>query len=534
MDFIKQWHEATDNETGKPAMLLETASGQYYPQDVAQKMIASGQIRPQNIPGQVKGIALKARTPEEAVSISKENEAEQNRVNLAHLSKVAAPVSEGGFGYDPGTLKQVIGQMPGGVAETPEGQKVIERQTGQVQAIKGPLEDTQKRMDFLFGPETKAAFSRAKEGEQEASQTEPTPTAIKYREPTGLESRTMQLGEDVMRGVPMEGVNKSLEDAQKQEQLFGGKKELAIMGYENKKNKLKEESTPFDSVKDKYDFATAQYVAENNVPVSQWIKLSSLRNADAGSRKRMLSTILNINPGYNWNESEFAFTGGKSTASTEGRLTPGIIKKEGELAHTKALAQVEPDVMEAKIIQMARANTAKTLNNQRAAAQRAISTFDDALNKSNGKYENIPNWMYRDLASDYAKLLVSSGQIAEGSVDKVMQASAQGDLSKMWNYITGETETTPPQDVLKLMHDRIKALGIDVDKQLANMVSGENEPITSNPETAPQNPLERTHKIKPIKPPKKEAAIPTLSPEEAKAHPEIKRFKGTNGKTYNR
>jgi hypothetical protein len=478
---------------------------------------------------------MKARTPEEAIQITNANQTAQNKVNLAHLSQAAAPVSEGGLGYEPSTMKSIISKMPGGVAETPEGKAVVERQGEQVQGIKAPLEDTQKRMDFLFGPATTAAFARGKEGEQQAAmppkEGESAPKSINFREPTGLENRTMQLSQDVVRGVPMTDINKGLEDAQKQEQLFGGKKELAQMGYENKKNKLKEESTPFDPLKDKYDFATAQYVAENNVPVSQWIKLSSLRNADAGSRKRMLSTILNINPDYNWNESEFAYAGGKSTATTEGKLTPEIIKKEGQLAHVKELAKIEPDVLEIKIAQRARENTAKTLNNQKQAAQRAISTFDDAL-KDNGTYENIPNWMYRDLASDYTKLLVSTGQIAEGSVDKVMQASAQGDLSKMWNYITGGTETTPPQEVLRLMHDRIKALAVDVDKQLANQVTGENNPISSSEADRPANPLAPKHgKATPIKLPKT-TELPIYTPEQARTLPPGTKFKGTNGKTY--
>ena len=121
------------------------------------------------------------------------------------------------------------------------------------------------------------------------------------------------------------------------------------------------------------------------------------------------------------------------------------------------------------------------------AAQRALSTLDDAYDKSSGSYKNVPDWMYRDLASDYAKILVASGQISEGGVDKIMQKSAKGAVVEIYNRLTGDTKTTAPEKVLTLLHDRIKALNTDLDKQYYNQTSGSNIPINSNENTNPLN-----------------------------------------------
>jgi hypothetical protein len=183
-----------------------------------------------------------------------------------------------------------------------------------------------------------------------------------------------------------------------------------------------------------------------------------------------------------------------------GKLRPTIIKKKaeqaGEIRHASELAALEEDVLNPKIEKTARQQAAATLLKQRMAGQRAISTFDDALNEF-GDYENIPNWMYRDLASDYAKMLVATGQIAEGSVDKVMQMSAKGLVVELWNFVTGDTETTAPQKVLALMHNRIKALTTDVEKQYYNQIKGKNIPINSDEST---NPLKPVEPVKPVKP----------------------------------
>lgn len=180
-----------------------------------------------------------------------------------------------------------------------------------------------------------------------------------------------------------------------------------------------------------------------------------------------------------------------SHARKSGSLSPDIIQKEGEKAGVVAgaseRARLAPDIVSGKVEKSARTQTAAVLDKQIMAAQRAVSTFDDALDKA-GDYQNIPGWMYRDLASDYAKVLQSTGQLAEGAVDKVMQKSLKGDIVGAWNYATGDTKTTAPQDVLRLMHDRIKALNTDLQKQYWNQAKGTNLPINSDESTNPLRP----------------------------------------------
>jgi hypothetical protein len=250
-----------------------------------------------------------------------------------------------------------------------------------------------------------------------------------------------------------------------------------------------QQATPFEAGSD--EFRIAQVIADQNVPVSQWRLLWSGLAKNAADKPRMLSTVLSLKPDYEWNQNEFDFAAGKSEANVMGRTTPRAIGGQASLTHAKAMAQQSPDVQAAKVEAQARGQSAKTLNNQLQAAQRAVSTFKDALNKY-GQFENIPQFLYRDLASDYAKILMATGQIAEGSVDKVMQASLAGDIVKAYNYATGDTKTTAPQKVLQLMYNRISGLQTDIEKQLSNQVSGGNMPISSDASTAPENPLSPT------------------------------------------
>lgn len=185
---------------------------------------------------------------------------------------------------------------------------------------------------------------------------------------------------------------------------------------------------------------------------------------------------------------------------------PGFNKASGpaRLALTEVATEINPPVFDdsgnliggfnpkgfgisRKVEDQSRSGAGVVLNKQRMAAQRALSTFDDAYDKTKGTYQNIPDWMYRDLASDYAKILVASGQISEGGVDKIMQKSAKGAVVNLYNFVTGDTKTTAPDKVLTLLHDRIKALNTDLDKQYYNQVKGANINVNSNPKTNPLN-----------------------------------------------
>jgi hypothetical protein len=165
------------------------------------------------------------------------------------------------------------------VHNTPEGKGALEQYTKMAKPLQDKSAETQKQIDFLSGPATRAAFAPAKEAEQQynalpeaqrspeaasdaaqkdfLSKSEPTtmanvdqqyddtlqagqkaanavPTGISFRPPTGAEERTLALSQQALSGSPMKDVYTGLEDAGKQEQLYGNKKELAEMQYANK------------------------------------------------------------------------------------------------------------------------------------------------------------------------------------------------------------------------------------------------------------------------------------------------------------
>jgi hypothetical protein len=237
------------------------------------------------------------------------------------------------------------------------------------------------------------------------------------------------------------------------------------------------------------DRKLAEYFVDNNVPLDLAYSTYSGFSGKSGKRDALLSTMIDIanekGIAYDPGDAKAGFAEKVSKGQRLGALSNDVITKEGDLTHTRAMANLSPDVQTGKIEQQARGQTSKTLNTQRMAAQRALSTFDDAYDRLTNKHENIPDWMYRDLASDYAKILVSSGQISEGGVDKIMQKSAKGAIVNIWNYATGDTKTTAPEKVLTLLHDRIKALNTDLDKQFYNQTKGENITVNSDESTNP-------------------------------------------------
>jgi hypothetical protein len=283
--------------------------------------------------------------------------------------------------------------------------------------------------------------------------------------------------------------------------LSGAPKEISSAMIAQKRADVQNSSPELTDVQKEL----AEWAVKNNQPFSSVLGGLGFgsKNIDRlGLKNYMIQYGRSIGKEYNDVEAQAALTGARTSASQ--------------------YAQTNPEIQTRKIGAQARGQTAKTINNQRAAAQRALSTFDDALNQYSGNYEQIPQWMYRDLASDYAKILQATGQIAEGSVDKVMQASLQGDLKRAWNYATGEQVTTAPSGVLKLMHDRIRALGTDLDKQYYNQVQGENLPITSDESTNPLAPI-------PVKPPAASGAIDKLKAKAAGGDPKAQSYLKSKG-----
>lgn len=228
---------------GKPIILFKTSKGRYVRSEHVAPYIQSGQIRSPYQASQVKGISQKPKTWKEQQEMNETLQGQQGMANLDVAEKNATTL-----GLNPDEYDQEL--QKAGVYNTQEGQTASKRYREKVTGIMAPVKDAEQRMNFLFGPATQAAFSRAKEGEQQAVQTPPdttqgAPTAITYRQPTGLESRTMALAPDVASGAAdVDDAQKEMTDARKQEQLFGGRKELAKMSFAGKKQLQDEKPKP--------------------------------------------------------------------------------------------------------------------------------------------------------------------------------------------------------------------------------------------------------------------------------------------------
>jgi hypothetical protein len=510
MANIQQAYNVTD-EQGNPDIIFrsdendESGQPKTYHYHEALPLIESGQLTIPQVTAP-KGIKYFSADPKWN---AQERQEEQGQAAQANKQQILNAITM--YKLTPEAAQTLANQH--GLTEDPAIKAVIAQQAQKVQGIQAQSADDQARQNFLFGAATQAAVGSQSAANiqkyNEADTTTPqqraqgiAPQYDQSKVPTHeeeqraqqqmaapatpYETRVMGIGQQVAGGAPMTEAQKEFGEAGKEQQMFQ-QRTLEEKQKQAGRNLNDQSVAPFDE--SSAEFQIAKKIASENVPVSQWRSLWTGITGGRGAKPRMLSTVLALNPDYNWNENEMNFSEGKSHATAAGKLTPDIISKQGIMAGTKKRAILAPDIQSKQIEQQARGNTAKTLNNQRAAAQRAISTFDDALSQANGKYENIPQWMYRDLASDYAKILVASGQIAEGSVDKVMQMSAQGKIAGMWNYLTGDTKTTAPQKVLQLMHDRIKALSTDLDKQYSNQVQGTNIPVNSDQAT---NPLRTT------------------------------------------
>ena len=436
---------------GQPVQVYQTDDGKYLHSDDAQKEIAAGRLVAQksDYPAQssVQGIKMPVKTASEEVRAREYNQGATAQTNLPAAQGIANK-----YDYSPAAFQTTLQQA--GVADTKEGQKAYQDYTKNI-APTG--EDINRRVDFELGPVTDVAKQHVQGVPQ-----------------TPFEKTAMSLGEEAVSGMP-EKEGQLGRPMEKTEADFAKAREASMQQEEKP---VKETTTAtgksttaggagmiYSETDNPIEFAIARKLANGEINFQQAISIYPAFGQKGQKRENIIATAMKINPKFSPSSQMIAYG--------------------GEQSHAKAAAQLRPDVVSGKVGQQARGGTARQLNMQRQAAQRATSTFDDALKNSGGKYENIPTWMYRDLAMDYAKILTLSGQIAEGSVDKVMQASAQGKLKELWNYTTGDTKTTAPQKVLELMHQRIKSLGVDLDKQYYNQVQGQNMPITSNSATNP-------------------------------------------------
>jgi hypothetical protein len=114
----------------------------------------------------------------------------------------------------------------------------------------------------------------------------------------------------------------------------------------------------------------------------------------------------------------------------------------------------------------------RTLLTQRAAAHRMLQTLDESKDPQTGQYKNVPEWLYGDIALDYAKLLVPSGTAGVEMLQELKQRSLHGDYHNAVNYVFGGQGTTPPDKVLDLLHTRAAQLSTTLDAQYTNLAQG--------------------------------------------------------------
>jgi hypothetical protein len=225
--------------------------------------------------------------------------------------------------------------------------------------------------------------------------------------------------------------------------------------------------------------------AEGTDPPNQYIQDFPAFGGRGAIRAIIDDLTYEYNPDFDATQANADYLTKQSHARTSGTLTPDIIHKRGELTHTQAKAQLEPDVVTGKVGQQARGGSARLVQTQRMAAQKALSTFDDAYDAKIGTYRNINDPIYTDLMLDYARILAPGTAVGSDMIKEIKQGSLRGDVVGAWNRLTGNTETVAPDQVLHLMHDRIAALNVDLDKQYYNLLHGTELPINSNPESNP-------------------------------------------------
>jgi hypothetical protein len=114
----------------------------------------------------------------------------------------------------------------------------------------------------------------------------------------------------------------------------------------------------------------------------------------------------------------------------------------------------------------------RQLLTQRAAAHRMLQTLEESKDAETGQYKNVPEWLYGDIALDYAKLLVPSGSPGVEMMKEIKQRSLHGDYQGAINYVFGNQGTTPPDKVLALLHERAKQLSTTLDAQYTNIAQG--------------------------------------------------------------
>jgi hypothetical protein len=144
----------------------------------------------------------------------------------------------------------------------------------------------------------------------------------------------------------------------------------------------------------------------------------------------------------------------------------------------RVAAGLTPENIGAAAAKGSRLKTAGVLNNQIQAGDRLVETLDASLEEGGGKkYKNIPGPIAQDLAADYVKILMGSGQMSEGEIKNAQQATAKGKAAEWFNYWTGSTQTVGSQEFLALLHRRSRQLTSKIRNQYKNQVRTTEEEV---------------------------------------------------------
>ena len=423
------------------------------------------------------------------------------------------------------------------VHNTPEGKGALEQYSKIVAEPQKKSADLQGRIDTLFGPVTKAAFAKGKEGEQQYNtlpveqrdlevardkaqglvlQATPTttmdnveqqyadtlkagdeaaakvPTGIQYRAPTGQEERTLSIGQQVVSGAPMGEVQKDLSDAAKQEQLLGNKKELAEMQYVNKDKLQTSKQVPagkaataggagqvYNEQDNPIEYGIAKKLAYGEINFSQAISIYPSFGQKGQKRENIIATAMKINPSFAPSSQMIAFGSQRAAGS-----------KDAGVQQQKVAA----------------ANSIQTILN---SAKGADGEFvDDA--------KMITPQFATELAMGAARLISPNGQIAESLVNELSQKTAKEKVSRAMAWLGIQEAGTTKLNLQNIQHfvDREGSLA---QRQRDIEFSGHPAGIQF-PGTAQSPAATKGQK--------------TYTPNQARGLPKDTRFMGTDGKMH--
>lgn len=186
-----------------------------------------------------------------------------------------------------------------------------------------------------------------------------------------------------------------------------------------------EVGSPFEE--DTEEYKNAKYIAENNIPPSEWLKLYTGLGKIARGKPRMLSTVLEINPDYKWKESTYDFVKGRAEAQQLGHYSEDV---SGARAGASGAVQSSKD-------------------NQRKidGANAGMVLLSPALNDNGevdeSKMKDLTPTNLGELFISAARTINPTGQFSDAQLNEVRQATLIGDFARANQYLGGILPIAP-------------------------------------------------------------------------------------------